>query len=109
MNLLHNYLLPLGTIQKNKKTEANFAALCGINPIPASSGKINQHRSDRDGDSAANRALHNIAIGRLRIDVKTKEYVKKGCHMGIQNLKPYIVLNALRNRNNIINSTQITA
>lgn len=70
---------------------------------------INKHRLNRDGDSAANRALHNIAIERLRIDVKTKEYVKKRCHMGIRNLKPYVVLNALRNRNNIINSTQIAA
>lgn len=62
--------------RKIKEPEANFAALCGVNPIPASSGMIYKHRLNRDGDSAANRALHIIAIGRLRIDVKTTENVK---------------------------------
>lgn len=50
------------------KSEASFAALCGISPVPASSGKTVRHRLNRGGDRAANSALHIIAIGRLRTD-----------------------------------------
>jgi transposase len=38
----------------------------------ASSGKTIRHRLNRGGDRAANRALHIIAIGRLRSDERTK-------------------------------------
>ncbi|MEG8941814.1 hypothetical protein U4U44_08015, partial [Klebsiella pneumoniae] len=34
-------------------------------------------RLNRGGDRAANSALHIIAIGRLRTDAKTKEYVAR--------------------------------
>ena len=49
-------------------SEASFAALCGVSPIPASSGKAQRHRLNRGGDRAANSALHIIAIGQLRLD-----------------------------------------
>ena len=100
------------------KSEASFAALCGVNPIPASSGKINRHRLNRGGDRAANNALHIIAIGRLRTDAKTKGYVEKRLTQGhtkleaLRCLKRYIareVYFILRKRNNAINSTQIAA
>src|SRR5690606_11109812 len=70
-------LITAGDNPERLKSEAGFAALCGVNPIPASSGKINRHRLNRGGDRAANSALHIIAIGRLRTDTKTKEYVEK--------------------------------
>ena len=47
-------------------TQAQFAALCGVAPIPASSGKTNRHRLSRGGDRQANRALHRIVLIRMR-------------------------------------------
>lgn len=75
-------LITVGDNPERLKSEASFAALCGVNPIPASSGKINRHRLNRGGDRAANSALHIIAIGRLRTDARTKEYVEKRVTQG---------------------------
>ena len=36
--------------------------LCGAAPLPASSGKTNQHRLNRGGDRQANAALYRIAV-----------------------------------------------
>ncbi|UGT89934.1 transposase [Mycobacterium ostraviense] len=46
-------------------SEAAFAALCGVAPIPASSGKTHRHRLSRGGDRQANRTLPMIACTRL--------------------------------------------
>lgn len=58
-------------------SEASFAALCGTNPIPASSGKKVRHRLNRGGDRQANRALHVIALTRMRCHEPTKAYVQR--------------------------------
>ena len=50
------------------RSEAALAHLCGAAPIPASSGTTRRHRLNRGGDRAANRALHTIALSRLRYD-----------------------------------------
>jgi len=111
-------LITIGDNPERLKSEASFAALCGVNPIPASSGKVNRHRLNRGGDRAANSALHIIAIGRLRIDARTKEYVEKRLTQGhtkleaLRCVKRYIareVYYTLRKRNNLINSAQIAA
>jgi transposase len=39
------------------RPEAAFAHLCGVAPIPASTGKTHRHRLNRGGDRAANNAL----------------------------------------------------
>jgi transposase len=57
--------------------EPAFAMLCGVAPLPASSGMTQRHRLNRGGDRHANSALHMIAISRLRIDERTKAYVAK--------------------------------
>ena len=57
-------LITVGDNPERLKSEASFAALCGVNPIPASSGKVNRHRLNRGGDRAANSALHIIAMNR---------------------------------------------
>ena len=44
----------------DRRSEASFASLCGVNPIPASSGKTNRHRLNRGGDRQANAALYRI-------------------------------------------------
>lgn len=58
-------------------SDAAFAALCGASPIPASSGKTVRHRLNRGGDRQANRALHVIALTRMRCHQPTKDYVAR--------------------------------
>lgn len=55
-------------------SEAAFARLCGVAPIPASSGKTNRMRLHRGGDRQANKALYLIAVGRLRSDPRSQAY-----------------------------------
>lgn len=89
-------LLTAGDNSDRLQSEASFAALCGVSPVPASSGKVTRHRLNRGGDRAANSALHIIAIGRLRTDARTKAYVAKRVSEGhskpeaIRCLKRYI-------------------
>ncbi|BCO14976.1 hypothetical protein RIMD111065_33320 [Aeromonas hydrophila] len=110
-------LITAGDNPQHLTSESGFAALCGVSPVPVSSGKTNRHRLNRGGDRAANSALHIIAIGRLRTDTKTQEYVARRVAKGhskmeaLRCLKRYIsreVYTLLRNQNRLINSTQIT-
>lgn len=109
-------LITAGDNPSRLKSEASFAALCGASPIPASSGQTNRHRLNRGGDRAANSALHIIAIGRLRTEQRTRDYLEKRQADGLSKLeairclKRYIareVYFILRNRNRAINQTQI--
>jgi transposase len=47
------------------RSEAAFAALAGVSPLPASSGRITRHRLNRFGDRQLNRALHTIVNWRM--------------------------------------------
>ncbi|WP_407656494.1 transposase [Janibacter indicus] len=58
-------------------SEAALAKLCGVNPIPASSGRTNRHRLNRGGHRQANAALYRIVIVRMRLDERTKTYVTR--------------------------------
>jgi len=58
-------------------SEAAFASLCGVAPIPASSGKTHRHRLNRGGDRQANRALYIIVITRIAHDERTHNYVAR--------------------------------
>ena len=58
-------------------TEAAFASLAGVNPIPASSGNTVRHRLNRGGDRSLNSALHMVAITRMTHDAETRQYVEK--------------------------------
>ena len=51
--------------------------LCGVAPLPASSGITRRHRLNRGGDRQANSALHLAVISRIRIDEKTQAYLAK--------------------------------
>lgn len=111
-------LLTAGDNPERLRSEASFAALCGVSPVPASSGKTIRHRLNRGGDRAANSALHIIAIGRLRTDPKTKAYVAKRIAKGhskldaIRALKRYIareVFTLIMHRQKEINQTSIAA
>ena len=59
------------------RNEAAFANLAGVAPIPASSGQTTRHRLNRRGDRQLNRALHVIAIQRMRHDPATSAYVER--------------------------------
>ncbi|WP_230986081.1 transposase, partial [Escherichia coli] len=105
-------------LRKFSLQDSRGGSLCGVSPVPVSSGKTNRYRLNRGGDRAANSALHIIAIGRLRTDAKTKEYVARRVAEGhtkmeaIRCLKRYIsreVYTLLRNQNRRINSIPITA
>lgn len=58
-------------------SEAALARLCGVAPIPASSGNTTRHRLHRGGDRDANAAIHMIVINRLRWHQATKDYVQR--------------------------------
>lgn len=111
-------LLTAGDNPERLHSEASFAALCGVSPVPASSGKTIRHRLNRGGDRAANSALHIIAIGRLRTDPKTKAYMAKRIAEGhskleaIRCLKRYIareVFVLIVQRQREINQARIAA
>jgi len=59
------------------RSEAAFAALAGTSPLQASSGRTTRHRLNRGGDRALNRALHTIALTRMRSDSQTRAYVNR--------------------------------
>jgi transposase len=69
--------------------EAAFAALCGVAPVPASSGRSQRHRLSRGGDRDANRALYLLALGRMRWDPRTRAYVERRTATGRS--KPEII------------------
>ncbi|MBX3210175.1 MAG: IS110 family transposase [Labilithrix sp.] len=69
--------------------EASFAALCGVSPIDASSGRKHRHRLNRGGNRDANRALWVIALVRLRCDPRTRAYVARRTAEGLS--KPEIL------------------
>ena len=111
-------LLTAGDNSERLHSEASFAALCGVSPVPASSGKTTRHRLNRGGDRAANSALHIIAIGRLRTDPRTKAYMARRTAEGhsklevIRCLKRYIareVFALIRQRQCQINQAHVPA
>ena len=59
------------------RSEAAFAALTATAPIPASSGRTARHRINPYGDRNANRALHTIAVSRLRYHQPTIAYAAR--------------------------------
>jgi transposase len=59
------------------RSEAAFAALAGVNPIPASSGQVTRHRLNRSGDRQLNRALHTIVLARMRDDAEIRAYATR--------------------------------
>jgi transposase len=70
-------LLAAGDNPQRLHSEAAFARLCGVAPLPASSGKTSRHRLSRAGNRDANRALYMLAISRLRWDPRTRAYVAR--------------------------------
>jgi transposase len=59
------------------RSEAAFAQLAGVAPVPASSGQTVRHRLNHSGDRQLNRALHTVVMVRMRQDAATKGYVSR--------------------------------
>ncbi|MBS1674907.1 MAG: IS110 family transposase [Actinobacteria bacterium] len=70
-------LVTAGDNPHRLRSEAAFAALCGVSPIPASSGKTTRHRLNQGGDRQANAALHRIALVRMTYETRTRDYVAR--------------------------------
>lgn len=76
-------LVTVGDNPDRLRSEAAFARLCGVAPIPASSGKTNRHRLHRGGDRTANRALHIAVVVRMRYCERTRAYVARRTAEGL--------------------------
>lgn len=75
-------LIVFGDNPERIHSEAAFAKLCGVAPIPASSGKTNRHRLSRGGHRQANSALYRVVIVRMRFHQPTIDYVARRSHEG---------------------------
>ncbi|PZS16882.1 MAG: IS110 family transposase [Pseudonocardiales bacterium] len=64
------------------RNDAAFAALAGTSPLEASSGRTVRHRLNRGDDRALNRAIHTIALTRMRCCEKTRAYVARRTAQG---------------------------
>ncbi|MFD0479844.1 transposase [Nonomuraea thailandensis] len=70
-------LVTCGDNPDRLRSEGSFAALCGVSPVPASSGKTRRHRLNRGGDRQANRALYVVVLSRMSCDPSTRAYVER--------------------------------
>ena len=76
--------------------EAAFADLCGVAPLPASSGKTTRHRLNPGGNRQANHALWRIVFTRMSSDERTRKYVARRLGEGrttkeiMRSLKRYV-------------------
>ncbi len=59
-------MLLVGDNRERIHSEAAMAKLCGVCPIPASSGKTSRHRLNRGSNRQANAALYRVVIVRMR-------------------------------------------
>ena len=90
-------LILVGDNPERIKSEAALARMCGVCPIPASSGKTNRMRLNRGGNRQANAALYRVAVVRMRDDQTTKAYAARRTAEGksrreiVRCIKRYIV------------------
>jgi transposase len=70
-------LIAAGDNPHRLRSEAAFAALCGVSPVQASSGQTSRHRLNRGGNRAANAAIHRIVLTRLSCHQPTRTYLAR--------------------------------
>jgi transposase len=70
-------LVAAGDNPERLRSEAAWAHLCGVAPIPASSGKVVRHRLNRGGDRQANSALYHVVVTRMSHHQPTRDYVAR--------------------------------
>jgi transposase len=76
-------LVAAGDNPERIRSEAAWAHLCGVAPIPASSGKVTRHRLNIAGNRQANHALWRIVITRMSSDPRTRAYVARRLDEGL--------------------------
>jgi transposase len=70
-------LIVAGDNPERIRSEPAFAKLCGVAPIPASSGMTTRHRLNREGHRQANAALYRAVIVRLQYHEPTQTYFNR--------------------------------
>jgi transposase len=70
-------LIAAGDHPERLRSEAAWAHLCAVAPIPASSGKTVRRRLNPAGDRQANHALWRIVITRMSSHPPTRAYVER--------------------------------
>lgn len=80
-------LVTAGDNPERMRSESAFARLAGVAPLPASSGRTQRHRLNRGGDRQANRALHTIALVRMRHHEPTRAYVARRTSEGLSKME----------------------
>ncbi|MFI1336134.1 transposase [Streptomyces sp. NPDC020845] len=70
-------LVTVGDNPERIRSQAAFAKLAGVCPVPASSGKTNRHRLNRGGHRQLNSALYRVVIVRMRFHQPTIDYVAR--------------------------------
>ncbi|MGH9169140.1 MAG: IS110 family transposase [Acidimicrobiia bacterium] len=70
-------LVAAGDNPERLRSEAAWAHLCGVAPLPASSGKTTRHRLNRGGNRQANSALYHVVLARMRHHEPTRDYVAR--------------------------------
>ena len=85
-------LVAAGDNPERLRSEAAWAHLCGVAPIPASSGKVIRHRLNRGGNRQAKGALWRIVMVRMLHDPVTRAYVERRSKEGRSKLEIIRVL-----------------
>jgi transposase len=76
-------LVAAGDHPERLRSEAAWAHLCAVAPIPASSGKVTRHRLNPGGDRQANHALWRIVLTRMSAHPPTLIYVERRTKEGL--------------------------
>ena len=77
-------LLAAGDNSDRIRSEAAFAKMCGVCPIPTGSGKSGgRHRLNRGGNRQANAALHRVVIVRMQGHAPTLAYLGRRTAEGL--------------------------
>ena len=68
-------LIAAGDNPHRMHSDAAFAALCGVAPVDASSGRQQRHRLNRGGNRDANNALWRIVLVKMATDTETRDFI----------------------------------
>jgi len=89
-------LVGAGDNAERLRSEPAFTSLCGVSPVPASSGKTTWHRLNRGGERIANTRPSGGVMTRLNCDERTQAYLARRTQAGhskreiIRCLKRYV-------------------
>jgi transposase len=76
-------LIAAGDRPERLRSEAAWAHMCAVAPIPASSGKTRRYRLNRGGNREANHALWRIVITRMSAHPATRAYLERRTAEGL--------------------------